>query len=288
VSDPVLSADGYHVIQLRDIRARKEKTFEEVKAELAKTYVDAERERLFSELAGKIADEALSDPGSLAPAAKAAGVEVQKTPLFARGGGQGIAANPAVVKAAFSDTVLIEGSNSDMIDLGQDHKLVVRVTEHKRSEPRPLDEVREEIRTRLTREAVAKQAREQADSLLARLNKGEPLEQLATELKLTVADAKGIGRSAANVDSRIITAAFKLPRPADGKSEYGNVALSDESYGLFALDKVIDGDVSKVDEAAREAVRSQLQSLNSMVATNSFVASLRKSAKIEIAEDRMQ
>jgi peptidyl-prolyl cis-trans isomerase D len=288
VSEPVLSAEGYHIIQLRDIRERKEKTFDEVKAELSKSYLDSERDRLFSELASKVEDARLTDPGSLAPAAKAAGVEVQKTPLFARTGGAGIAANPAVTKAAFSDTVLVENNNSDMIDLAPDHKLIVRIAEHKRSEQRPLDEVREEIRARLTREALAKQASERAEALLARLRKGETLEQLAAELKLSVADAKGTGRSASNVDSRITGAAFKLPRPAEGKPEYGSVALLDDAYALFALDKVVDGDVAKVDDAGRESVRNQLQSLNAMVATSHFVASLRKSAKIQIAEDRMQ
>jgi hypothetical protein len=46
--------------------------------------------------------------------------------------------------------------------------------------------------------------------------------------------------------------------------------------------------VAKVDDAGRESVRNQLQSLNAMVATSDFIASLRKSAKIQIAEDRMQ
>lgn len=288
VSEPVLSGEGYHIIQLRDVRERKEKTFEEVKGELTKSFLDTERERLFSELGGKVVDESRSDPGSLAPAAKVAGVEIQKTPLFPRTGGAGIAANPAVTKAAFSDAVLVQGENSELIDLGPDHKLIVRIAEHKRSEQRPLDEVREEIRTRLVRETVAKQARERADALLERLRKGETLDAVATELKLSVAEAKGTGRTAANVDSRIAAAAFKLARPADGKSEYGNVALVDDAYALYAVDKVTDGDVAKVDDAGREAVRNQLQSIGSMVATNDFIASLRKSAKIQIAEDRMQ
>ncbi|HSX61661.1 MAG TPA: SurA N-terminal domain-containing protein [Tahibacter sp.] len=288
VSEPVLSGEGYHIIQLRDIRERKEKTFAEVKPELTKAYLDTERERVFGELAGKVADEALNDSGSLAAAAKAAGVEPQKTALFPRTGGTGIAANPAVIKAAFSDGVLVQGSNSDLIDLAPDHKVVVRIADHKRSEPRPLDEVREEIRARLVRDAVAKQARERADALLERLRKGEKMDAIAAELKLSVTDAKGTGRNAANIDSRIAQAAFKLPRPAEGKPEFGSVSLIDDAYALFEVDKVVDGDVAKVDEAGREAIRNQLQSINAMVATNNFVASLRKSAKIQIAEDRMQ
>lgn len=288
ISEPVLSAEGYHVIQLRDVRERKEKSFEEVKPELVKAYLETERENQFNALASKVFDVSGTDSGSLDPAAQAAGVAVQKTPLFGRGGGPGIAANPNVIKAAFSESVLIESNNSDLIDLGPDHKAIVRLAEHKRSEPRPLEEVRAEIRTRLVKQALAKQAREQAEALLARLRKGETLEQLATELKLTVADAKGTGRGAANVDSRITAAAFKLPRPAEGKPEYGQVSLIEDAYALFAVDKVIDGDVAKVDDAGREAVRSQLQNLDAMASTREFIQSLRKVAKIQVAEDRLQ
>lgn len=288
ISEPVLSSEGYHIIQLRDVRESKVKTFEDVKAELAKSYLESEREKLFGELASKVYDQSRTDLNSLENAAKLAGVEVQKTAQFPRTGGTGIAANPAVLKAAFSDSVLVHGENSELLDLGDDRKAIVRLGEHKRSEQRPLDAVREEVRTHLVAEALAKAARERADGLLERLRKGETLDQIAAELKLTVVDAKGTGRSAANVDSRIIGAAFKLSRPADGKPEYGNVSLPGEAYALFAVDKVTDGDVAKVDEAGREAVRNQLQAVNSMIATSEFVASLRKAAKIQIAEDRMQ
>lgn len=288
VSEPVLSAEGYHVIQLRDVRERKEKTFEEVKPELVKVYVETERERQFGDLASKVSDAGQDDRGSLEPAAKVAGATVQKSTLFGRLGGEGIAGNPAVVKAAFSDAVLVEHINSDVIDLAPDHRIILRVAEHKASEPKPLETVKDEVRTRLHAETVAKQARERADALLARLKKGETLDAIAAELKLTVTDAKGTGRNASTVDSRIAAAAFKLPRPAAGKPEFGTVELIDNSYGLFQLDAVHDGDVAKVDEAGREAVRSQLRNVEGMTASAAFLQSLRKQAKIQIAEDRMQ
>lgn len=288
VSDPVLSAEGYHVIQLRDVRERKEKTFEEVKPELVKVYVETERERQFGDLAGKVSDAGQDDRGSLEPAAKAAGATVQKSALFGRFGGEGIAANPAVVKAAFSDAVLVEHINSDVIELAPDHRIILRMAEHKASEPKPLETVKDEVRTRLYAEAVTKQARERAEALLARLKKGEKLDAIAAELKLGVTEAKGTGRNASTVDSRIAAAAFKLARPAEGKPEFGIIELVDNGYGLFELDAVHDGDVAKVDEAGRDAVRSQLRNVEGMTASTAFLQSLRKQAKIQIAEDRLQ
>ncbi|MEO7430893.1 MAG: SurA N-terminal domain-containing protein, partial [Dokdonella sp.] len=117
ISPPVLTSEGYHVIELRDTRAGKTRSFDDVKTELAKQYADGERDRVFGDKAGRLTDLTYQDPSSLETAAKELGLTVQKTALFARqGGGEGIAANPAVAKAAFSDNVLVQNNNSDPID----------------------------------------------------------------------------------------------------------------------------------------------------------------------------
>lgn len=287
VSDPVKSEDGYHIIWLRDVHAQAVRSFDEVKAELAKKYVDEQREHQYSDISGKLTDAIYQDPTSLAPAAKALGLTVQKTALFSRNGGTGIAANPAVVKAAFSNSVLAEGNTSDPIELGTDHIVVVRVDQHVKPEPKPLDAVREQIRAMLAAQQVAKAAKERADTLLARLQKGEALEKVAAEIKLAPVEEKGIGRNAANLEKPLIDAVFALPLPAAGKPEPGMVALNGDVFALFQLDAVKDGDPSKLDPRTREAALNQLRQGLGYEAVSGFVDSLRKAAKIEIAENRL-
>ncbi|HJU39450.1 MAG TPA: SurA N-terminal domain-containing protein [Tahibacter sp.] len=287
ISDPILSGEGYHLIELRDVREQKEKSFDEVKGELGKDLLESERERRVSEETGKAIDAAQADATSLDAAAKAIGATVRKTELFGRQGGTGIAANPEVVKAAFSDAIRLEANNSDAIDVGTDKKVIVRLAEHKPSEAKPLDTVREEIRTRLVNEALAKQAKEQADALVARLAKGETLDAIATELKLKASESKDTGRRAANLDAALVGAAFKQPRPADGKPVYTAVALADGAYALVAVDAVRDGDPAKVDDAGRTAVRSQLQNEAGLAGLLQFLDTLRKETRVEIAEERL-
>ena len=287
VSDPVKSDEGYHVIQLRDIKAEKVRSFDEVKGELAKQYLEGERERKYSDISGRLTDSIYQDPSSLEPAAKELGLKVEKAGLFARTGGEGIAANPAVVKAAFSNTVLTEGNASDPIELGPNHIVVIHLDQHEKSVPKPLDQVREEIRKRIGDEQLAKQARERADALFARLEKGEALEHVADELKLKVAQEKDVGRNAANVDRQLVGVVFKLPRPAADKPSLGKVPMAGDTYALVAVDAVKDGDPAKLDAKTREAARNQLRQGVSAEAVRGYLDSLRKSAKIEIAEDRM-
>ena len=287
ISDPVKSDEGYHIIQLRDVRAEKVRSFDEVKAELAKQYLEGERDRQYSEISGKLTDAIYQDPTSLAPAAKALGLTVQKTGLFARTGGEGIAANPAVAKAAFSNSVLVEGNSSDPVELSPNHIMVMRVDQHEKSVPKALDQVREDIRKKLSDQLVSKQAHEQADALYARLQKGESLDKLATELKLKPTDEKDIGRNAAKLDGKLVNEVFKLSRPQADKPATSEVTLANDVYALVSLNAVKDGDPSKLDSKTREAARNQLRQGVGSEAVHGFVDSLRKNAKIEVAEDRM-
>jgi peptidyl-prolyl cis-trans isomerase D len=288
ISDPVKSDEGYHILQLRDVRAEKVRGFDEVKSDLAKQYVDSERERQYSDLANKLTDAIVQDPSSLAPASKSLGIPVQKTGLFARtGGGEGIGANPAVIKAAFSSSVLAEGNSSDAIELAPNHIVVIHVDKHETSVAKPIDEVRDSIRQKLLNQQIAKEATERVDALYGRLAKGESLDQVAASLKLKVEDQKNIGRNAANLDQRIVGEVFKLARPADGKPTVGKVALANEGYALIELTAITDGDPAKADAKTREAARNTLAQAYGQETVRGFIDSLRKSAKVEVAEDRL-
>jgi peptidyl-prolyl cis-trans isomerase D len=289
VSKPVLTGEGYHVIELRDVRPGKTRTFEEVKPELAKQYAESEKDRVYAEKAGHLTDLAYQNPASLEAASKELGLKVQKSALFARqGGGEGIAANPAVVKAAFSDNVLVQNNNSDPIEIGPNHVVVVRVAEHKPAAPIPLEQVKDAVRGKILAERASKHARERADALFADFDKGQNLEQVATAQNLKVEEQKGVGRDAAVPDSALVKAVFAMPRPADGKPRRKLVELGGDNYALVQLDGVVDGDPSKLDAKTREATRNTLTEGTGFATVREFVAALRKNTKITVSESRLQ
>jgi peptidyl-prolyl cis-trans isomerase D len=289
ISDPVLTADGYSVIDLRDVRPGATRSFEEVKSDLAKEYATSEKERAYTDKAGRLTDLTYQDPSSLDAAAKELNLTVQKTDLFAKGGiGAGIAANPNVVKAAFSDTVLVQNNNSDPIELGPNHIVVVRIAEHKPATPKALDEVRDFVKAKIIAERVAKKAKERADALMADLGKGDTLDKIAETNKLKVEKQQGIGREAVNVDSAIVRAAFALPRPAADKPQRQLVTLGNDSYALLQLDSVVDGDPSKLDAKTKEAARNALSDGIAQTATREFVEALRAGSKVRVSAEKLE
>lgn len=288
ISDPVLSPEGYHVIEVRDIRPGKTRTFEEVREELASDFGESERERVYNEKSGRMIDLTYEDSTSLEPAAKELDLKIERTPLFSRMGGTGIAANPDVVKAAFSDQVLVQGNNSDQVELGPNHLAIVRVGEHKAATPKPIEEVRADIQRSIIEERLSMQAKAHADELFARLEKGESIDSLAKELKLSVTEEREIGRNAVKLDAALVKAAFDLPRPdATGKAPVQIVALAADEYALLKLDNVADADPTAVAQPTRESARTTLQQSMSNDIARDFVAALRAGMDIKVVEDRM-
>ena len=118
ISKPVLSSDGYHIIWLRDIRSGESKPFEEVRDQLVKESTAAERDRTYNEVAGKMSDNTYQNPTSLEPASVALKLPIKTTALFTRKGGEGVAANPKVVAAAFTrNDLLVDASAGEVVGL---------------------------------------------------------------------------------------------------------------------------------------------------------------------------
>src|SRR5690606_36387940 len=72
ITDPVRSSFGWHVLQVREVRAGHQVAFDEVRDTLVGEVAQAERERAFSDLVGAFVDEVYRNPTELAAAAKQA------------------------------------------------------------------------------------------------------------------------------------------------------------------------------------------------------------------------
>jgi peptidyl-prolyl cis-trans isomerase D len=286
ISKPVLSSDGYHVIWLRDLRSGQSKPFEEVRDQLAKEASAAERDRKYNEVAGKMSDNTYQNPSSLEPASVALNLPIKSTPLFSRKGGEGIAANPKVIAAAFGDDVLVQGNNSSLIDLGNNHSLVLHIDKHIPAAARPLAEVRADVQKKILDERVAATEKKQADDALARLRKGEPMPAVATSFGTTVTSLNEATRQS-QVSAPLLAKAFLLPHPAAGKPEFAAVDMQDGGYALLAVDKVQGGDLSKVPPEQRESLRQQIAQAYGSETTRELIGLLKANTKIKINTSRL-
>lgn len=287
ISEPVQSEFGWHVIQLREIKPGQGKSFEEVRADLARGEAEGARERAYTDLAGRLVTETLKNPTALGPAAATVGLQVQKVGPFARNAAPGIFANPAVLRVAFSEQLIEDGTVSDPIEITPTHSVVIRVAGHTPEQARPLAQVRESVIAAIRADRQGKAAEKAADAMLARLAKGESLKDIAMAEKLQHNQVPGLPRGVPVPSPEANEAIFAAQRPAAGKPSAGKVKLGADAYAVFTVDKVSEGDLSKVTPEQRDGLRRQLLQVQADGATRSFIESTRKQFKITVHEDRL-
>ncbi|MGH8184075.1 MAG: SurA N-terminal domain-containing protein [Rhodanobacteraceae bacterium] len=288
ISAPVLTSDGYHIIDLRDVREGHTETFAQAHDQLVQEATKDARADTYREIGGKLTDMIYNDPTSLQPAAKKLGLTIQTTSLFGRDGAKtGLASNPKVVKAAFSDLVLVQGNTADPINLGTDHMVVIHLDKHVAAAPKPLAEVSDEIKQAIVQQRVDAGSKALADVAFAKLQGGAKLDALATAAGQKVEQKTDAQRNAEGVDPGLLQAVFKLAHPAKGSNTRALVPLANGHYALVVLSAVKPGNASKVPAEARSFLGEQMARAFGDADLKSFLAVLRKHSKIETAPQRL-
>jgi len=288
VSEPVLSAFGYHIIKLEEIREQKAKPFEEVKPTLIAEYQRGIAERKYFELTEKLTNLAYEVPDTLEDAAGATGLEIKTTNLFPRTGGAGIAANPKVTAAAFSDDVLKQGYNSEPIGIGENHVVVIRVKEHHDAKLKPFDEVKETIKAQLINEKARERAKQQGLNIIEQLAKGEATPAAAAKIaNVEWSEAGELKRTDRTIDGKIVQQAFKMAKPQEGKNSFAGTQLASGDYAVIGVNKVTDGDVATMEEAKRQTLSRNLAGIRGEAAFVNLLQNLKNNSSIIVQEDNM-
>ena len=287
VSQPIRTTYGYHLVKLTAYTAEKRKSFAEVRKELVEAVRHRRGEEKFFDVSEKFRNLVYEQPDSLAPAAKALGLEIRKSEWFSHAGGTGIAAHPKVIQAAFEPDVLSQTRNSDAIEISADTLVAVRVVERRPAGRKPLAEVRSQIERAVKQERALRQARQLGEESLQELRAGGSLEALARKHGFKYLSPKPLTRrQAAGVDPRIVESAFRAPRPEGDKSVHDLVALGDQGYAVLALRRVRDAS-SKADNALLQQVRTLLNTRRGSDYYDNYRAGLRQKAEIKTYPDKL-
>lgn len=288
VTGPVKTEFGYHIIKMGEIKSGQQVPFEQVRDELAREQGEADREKQFNDMAGRMVDLVYKNPTALEPAARAMNLPVQKLGPFPRGAGApGIAANPAVQRAAFSETLVQDGTVSDPIEIAPNHSVLIRVVQHAPERTLPLAEVRDRVIAAVRTDRTRKASAAAADAVLARVAKGETLEAVAAAQGLQANALQGMQRGAPIPTAEVNTAIFAVQRPASGKASTGKVAMPDGGHVVFAVTKVVPGDPKELPPEQLAQMRSQIAQMKGVDAAQAYVSAMRKQMKVEVAEDRL-
>lgn len=267
VSEIVETNNGLHLIQVTELdRPPFEERREALRAELALEQVDD----AFNERVQRLIDDSFA-ADDLAGVAEDLGLMLEQSDWVGRDVDEGVLSEPGVMEQAFSADVLENGYNSEVIELDEDRRLVLRVAEHRDATTLPLAEVRDEVEAAV-REAKMRDALvELAAQRVERLKAGESLD-IDWQRAEAVSRQGGDGLSEA-----LVQAAFRLPHPEGEQPIYGR-AVDGERVVLIALEGVQDGEPDAQMEAF---VANMAERLRAQAAIQGLLDDLREKASIE-------
>jgi peptidyl-prolyl cis-trans isomerase D len=278
VTEIVKSEFGYHIIKLTDLLAQQIKTLDQVKEELKASLEKDAKTELFFGKQTELAELAFEVADSLEDAAGAINHEVMSTALFNRFNAPAALSNPVVVKAVFSAELIEDGVNSEVIELGDEHVIVVRIKEHKAAATKPMTEVSEQIKSTLVNQKAAELTKEKSDSLYVKVQAGSTLADIATEAEAEVKQVTGLTRSDRSVSPEIAQSVFKLAHPTD-EAVTDLVSLNNGDVAIVALTKVTAADAVTVEPQVKQNFATQQINKNYLV----FVNSLKADAEVVAA-----
>lgn len=280
ISDLVRTEFGYHIIRLDDVKGPRTPAFEEVRERLMGQLREKEAERIYFEKADKLTTLSYENSQSLDPAARELGLAVQQTGMITRNSGDGLAMNSRVRAAAFSDQVLKDGYNSDVVNLDEpNHVVVVRVKDHKPASARPLAEVADSIRTTLLTKAAQEKAKVLAGELLKALKAGTAPTALASKEGLYWAEVGFVARGETKVSPVVVREGFRVPRPVSAPS-FAMASLPNGDVAVLRVSAVKDGETANAEE--RKAVLHMLAETNGNAEFSAMVARTKRDAKVQI------
>ena len=277
VSAPVETDAGTHFIKLLD---RQKESFE-LATESARIEQELLREAASDLLVEKLEmlKELSFNSETLAEVAADLDLESSVSEPFSRAGGPGVAAFPAVVKAAFSPEVLEDKYASEVLNLGDDRYVVIKLQEYFPARQKELEEVRPAVEKNL-RQTIAKQTiAEQGAALLALVQGGESVEAVARSAGLDWQAGQNVKRTDRSVNEEVKMAVFQMEAPTDQPTIQG-FSAANADYIIASLQSVTPGDASKLSQEQRANLSFAVMSTNSSRDLEAYQAGLLSQADI--------
>lgn len=275
VSEPVDTSFGVHLIKLLDVRRSEVPSLEEMETELRRELAQRQAQDRFAEVRTQLADSAYAADDLNEPAQEL-GLEIRETGGVTRDGGDAPFDHAGLVRQLFSDDVLKDRFNTELIDVGDSVSVVARVKTYYEAEEQPLEAVRDEIRMALLEQKTREALRARADSLIAELESGKEPEEMGVGDWQSYEDQP---RNNPILGGAIMSGVFSLERPEGDQDVFGSV-LSDDGIAIIALDAVNEGDANREGEEFSQ-LRSFLASLEGQREYRAYQQYLRENAEVE-------
>ena len=232
ISDLVESEFGFHIIQLTDIKAPPQRSFEAMRSEIEADLKKQQAQKQFTETAEAFSNLVYEQADSLKPAADRLKLEVQTAKGLLRQPkpNAGVLGNERLLTAVFAPDSVEKKRNTEAIETGSGQLAAARVVQYTPARTQPLAEVREQVRTRLVAQRSAELARAEGTKKLEAWKAGGDAASLPAAVTVSRDNAQGLAQPVLNA----ALSANPKQLPA-----WVGVSLGDQGYAVVRVSKVL-------------------------------------------------
>jgi len=282
ISDLVKTEYGYHIIKLTDKKAGGTKKLDEVRQQIVDQLAFDRAQTQAATLAENL-EKQIKKPSDLDTVAKANGLTVQETGLFARDEPiLGVGSSPEMTARAFS---MNPGEVSGVLRTSRGFAFET-VTDKKDGYVPKLDEVKDKVKDEVVKQKARDMAKTQAEALAAKLKTAPDFEKAAkaanadvktTDLLTHDSPLPEIGSA-----PDVLEAAFKLPEGA-----VGDPVTTDAGAAVF---KVVEKHESSPQDltANKETFRDELLNDRKNRFFSAYMQKAKQKMKISVNREALK
>ncbi len=249
ISPLVETEFGWHIIKLTDVRAPKQRSFEEIKPELEAELKKQQAQAKFAESADAFSNAVYEASDGLKSVAERFKLEVRTAAGVKRTpapGAAGPLANPKFVGALFSADSIEKKRNTEAVEVGPSQLVSGRVTQYQPARTRPFEEVKAEVRQRVVADRSAELARKEGADKLAAWKANPATASLPEAVVLSREDAQ-------KQPQAVVEAALRAD-PAALPAWLG-VDLGAQGYAVLKVNKAVPRPAPDAQAARQEAAQ---------------------------------
>ena len=274
VSGVIATDFGYHIIRLTDVRAPKQRSFEDMRPELEADVKKQQALKKFSETAEAFSNGVYEQSDSLKPVAEKLKLDIKTAANVSRqppAGTTGILANPKFLNAIFSPDSIEKKRNTEAVEIGSSQLASGRIVQYTPAHSQPLSEVKNRVRQRWLAQRGAEAAAKEGVAKLAAWMAAPATAELPPPVWVSREQAQ-------QLPAQIVDAALRLS-PATLPA-FAGIDLGAEGYAVVKVGKVAPRDAPP--EALARQERDRYNQWWTSAETLAYYSGLKERFKAEI------
>lgn len=257
ISNPVKTEFGYHLIRLDQIEENAIASFEEMKEMLESRLYKQKVDALYAQAVEKMSDIAYSSP-DLVEASEALGLEIKSLAGVSVDTKNSIFSDRKIQKSLFSNELVVERHNSELIELDDGKAVVFRIEGYQEESIQALDNVQELIRDKLKASKSSVFAKSVGESFIERVKSGEEADDVSNNMGLNWKLYNDIRRDNIMLNREVITQVFTLPKDKVDQEQWFSFEVTGGDYAVIKLTNVAEGDLSEVNALELSSISNMI------------------------------